>query len=318
MASPSKKYERELSIKNDILSTVAYFDMFTYPLKKREIWLFLQNICDLDEFEVALHCLVNNSTVYRLGEFYSLENNYAFAQRRINGNEKERGLIKVAERVASFLAKFPYVRGVAISGPLSKSLADNTSDIDLFIITSKNRLWIARTILHFLKKLAFIVNKKHLFCMHYFIEENHTEIAEKNIYTATEVATLLPLQGSVAFENFYAANRWMNTFLPNKYLRVSRAKKIKDPWIKWLIEKMLNNTIGNKLDDLFMRITAKKWITKTKKRELNSCRIIMGMSAAKYCAKTAPLNFQNKFLHLYERKVFELLHRKTVMMKPAT
>lgn len=318
MASPSKKYERELCIKNDILSTVAYFDMFTYPLKKREIWLFLQNVCDLNEFEVALQYLVNNSTIYRLGEFYSLENNYAYAQRRINGNEKERGLIKVAERVASFLAKFPYVRGVAISGSLSMSLAENTSDIDLFIITSKNRLWIARSILHCFKKITFIINKQHLFCMNYFIEENHTEIAEKNIYTATEVATLLPLQGSVAFEKFYTANRWMNTFLPNKYLRVSRAKKIKDPWIKWLIEKMLNNTIGNKLDDLFMRTTAKRWITKTKKRKLNSCRIIMVMSAAKYCAKTSPLNFQNKFIHLYERKVFKLLHRKTVMMKPAT
>ena len=156
MASPSKKYERELCIKNGILSTVAYFDMFTYPLKKREIWLFLQNVCDLNEFEVALQYLVNISTVYRLGEFYSLENNYAFAQKRINGNEKERGLIKVAERVASFLAKFPYVRGVAISGSLSKSSAENTSDIDLFIITSKNRLWVARTLLHCIKKLAFI------------------------------------------------------------------------------------------------------------------------------------------------------------------
>ena len=145
--------------------------------------------------------------------------------------------------------------------------------------------------------------------MNYFIEEEHLEIAGKNIYTATEIATLLPLQGSVAFEKFYAANRWMHTFLPNKYLRVSSAKKIKSLWIKWIPEKVLNNVIGDILDKLLMRITTKRRITKTSKRKI-------GMSATKYCAKPSDVNFQNKFIDLYERKVFELLHKRTMVMKP--
>jgi Predicted nucleotidyltransferases len=312
----TKKYDQDLCIKNDILSTIAYFDIFTYPLKKREIWLFLPNVYDQSEFEIALQLLVNNSTVYVLGEFYSLQNNYAIANRRIIGNERAKELIAIAEKVAAFLSKFPYVRGVAVSGSLSKNFADENSDIDLFIIAAKNRLWIARTILHCFKKFTFLVRKQHFFCMNYFIEQDHLEIAEKNIYTATEIATLLPLQGAIAFDKFYAVNRWTNTFLPNKYLRVSTAKKIESPLVKWIVEKLLNNFIGNVIEDMFMRMTANRWALKTKKRKLNSHGIIMGMSAAKYCAKPIPLNFQNKFLDMYERKVFELLHKRIVKMKP--
>jgi predicted nucleotidyltransferase len=317
MATPSKKYERDISIKNDILSTIAYFDIFTYPLKKREIWLFLPTVYTHEEFECALHLLVNKGTIFKLGEFYSLQNSYTIAHRRIKGNEKAKEMMIVAQRVAAFVSKFPYVRGVAVSGSLSKNFADDSSDIDLFIITARNRLWIARTLLHCFKKLTFLVKKQHLFCMNYFIDEDHLEIAEKNIYTATEIATLLPLRGSVAFEKFYAANRWMNTFLPNKYLRVSTAKKIDSPWVKWLTEKVLNNVVGNIFESLFMKITSKRWLAKTERKKLNTRGIIMGMSAAKYCAKPVPVNFQNKFIELYERKVFELLHRNTVVMRPA-
>jgi len=306
-----------LQVKNDILSTLAYFDIFTYPLQKREIWLFLQNHYDLSEFEIALQALVDSSLVFKLGEFYSLQNTYTIAQKRTAGNDKAQKLLITAKKVASLLSMFPFVRGVAVSGSLSKNFADDRSDIDLFIITAGNRLWLARTFMHCFKKLTFLVNKQHFFCMNYFIDEDHAEIAEKNIYTATEIATLLPLQGSIAFEKFYSANAWIKNFLPNKYMRVSSEKKIKNFWVKWLIEKMLSNSFGSLLDTILMNVTSKRWLEKTQKRKLNSRGTIMGMSATKFCAKPDPKNFQNKFIELYERKVFELLHKKIIVMKPA-
>ncbi|MDB5221370.1 MAG: hypothetical protein JWN83_37 [Chitinophagaceae bacterium] len=315
--NPSKSYNRYLLIKNDILSTLAYFDIFTYPLQKREIWLFLPNFYEHAEFEMTLQALVDGSLIFKLAEFYSLQNNYSIAQRRNNGNNKAQQLLITAKTVASRLAKFPFVRGVAVSGSLSKNFADDTSDIDLFIITAKNRLWLARTFMHCFKKLTFLVNKQHFYCMNYFIEEDHVEIAEKNIYTATEIATLLPLQGSASFEKFYSDNAWIKTFLPNKYMRISSAKKINNPAIKWLVEKMLSNPIGNMLDNILMNITSKRWLKKTQERKLNSRGLIMGMCATKFCAKPDPKNFQNKFIDQYERKVFELLHKKIIVMKPA-
>lgn len=316
MIDPSLKYQREPSLKNEILSTVAYFDMFSYPLTKREIWLFLQNLSGQENFDDSLDALVDTAALYRLGEYYSLHNNYSIANRRISGNNKALELLKKAPAITGFLSCFPYVRGVAISGSLSKNYADENADMDLFIITARNRLWIARTLLHLFKKFTFLVKRQHLFCMNYFISESDLEIAEKNIYTATEIATLMPYRGAEAFEQFYASNRWMNGFLPNKYLRVTTAEKIKDPWWKWVVEKIFNNAAGNVLDEFLMNLTDRRWRKKTLRDQRNSRGMVMGMSASRSCAKPLPLHFQNKILELYDRKVFGLLNKKMALMNP--
>ena len=313
--NPSANNNTNMLIKNDILSTLAYYDIFTYPLRKREIWLFLQNLYDHTEFETALQGLVENSSIFKLDEYYSLQNTYAIVNRRITGNNKARQLLQAAEKVSSLLSGFPFIRGIAVSGPLSKNFADDRPDIGLFIITSANRLWLARTLLHGFKKLTFPVNKQHFFCMNYFVDEDHLEIAEKNIYTATEIATLIPLQGNTVFEKFYSANSWIKMYLPNKYMRVSTEKKIKETWIKWLTEFLLNNAFGNVLDNMLLNITSKRWLKKKHDQKLNSRGKIPGMSTTKSCAKPDPKDFQNKFIEQYERKVFELLHKKVIVMR---
>jgi predicted nucleotidyltransferase len=292
--------------KSDILATIAYFDMFSYPLNSMEIFLFLGHVYDYTEFENSLEALVRDKAIYRFEEFYSLQNDPSLLHRRRSGNRHARELIKTAKKVAKILSWFPYVQGIAISGSLSKNFADEKSDIDLFIITTKNRLWIARTFMHCLKKLSFLFNKQHLFCMNYYIDEETLPIAEKNIYTAIEIATLIPLQGEVVFEQFYAANSWFRGYLPNKFLRVSSAQKIKRPLLKGLIEKIFDNKFGDMIDHSLMNITAKRWIKKTQQKKLNSNGIIMGMDATKHSAKPDPKIFQNKLMDMYKDKLSQI------------
>ena len=150
-------------IKKNILATLAYFDVFNYPLTQSEIFLFLAKRYDLSVFSNAILSLVAEHAIYKFDNFYTLKNDINIAKRRTAGNTKAAELIKVAERVGNLLAKFPYVRGIGISGSLSKNFADDNSDIDLFIITAKNRLWIARTLMHAFKKLTFLVNRQDYF-----------------------------------------------------------------------------------------------------------------------------------------------------------
>ena len=87
------------------------------------------------------------------------------------------------------LFQFPFVRGVFISGSLSKRCAAEKEDVDYFIVTSANRLWIARTIMHLYKKLTYLRGRQDRYCMNYFIDEEALEIKEKNIFTAVEMIT---------------------------------------------------------------------------------------------------------------------------------
>lgn len=295
------------AVKEQILETLAYFDLFDYPLSRAEIYLFLKNKHDFDVFEDGLSTLLDIGVIFLFDRFYTLKNDHYLVVRRNGGNKKAAELIKIAEKVGSLLIRFPYVRGIAISGSLSKNYADDASDIDLFVITAKNKLWIARTVMHCFKKLTFLVNKEHLFCMNYYIDEQQLEIAEKNIYTAIEVATLIPLQGDIVFEHFFAANTWTREYLPNKNMRIARAKPVKARLIKSIIEMLFNNSLGDEFDNLLMKITGGRWAKKTQQQKLNSRGIIMGMDAGKHFAKPDPKNFQNKLLTRYQYRVDRIL-----------
>ncbi len=283
--------------------------MFNYPLKKRELFLFLGSQQGMQEFDKAVEALLDESAIFKIGHFYSLFNNYTLAERRRKGNEKAADMLKKAEKAAAIIAAFPFVKGVAVSGSLSKKFADEHADIDFFIITAANRLWTARTLLHIFKKFTFLFNLQDHFCMNYFIDEEEPCILEKNIYTATEVSTILPVRGSQVFERFYQANNWTKKFLPNRYMHIPTEKEIRKTWFRLIVEKILNNRFGNKLDDFLMKLTANSWNNKTRRKKKNSKGVLLSMHTGKHFSKPDPVNFQKRLLQRYEKSLSEVFEQ---------
>jgi predicted nucleotidyltransferase len=273
-----------------------------------EIKLFSTSVCQTAAWELQLEELILNEEIFRIDDLYTLQNDYNIISRRRRGNLKAKQLLETADKAASFISAFPFVKGIAVSGSLSKNYADDTSDIDFFIITQKNRLWIARTLLHCMKKLSFLFNKQQLFCMNYFIDEAALEIEEQNLYTATEVATLLPVRGITIFDRFYKANTWTRNHLPNHSMRISYVKEINQSYLKAALEFFLDNPLGNMLDNIFMKITGYRWSKKTEQGKLNSRGILMGMKTGKHYAKPDPRHFQVKLLDLFEKRSHHVVH----------
>ncbi|MFL5811743.1 MAG: nucleotidyltransferase domain-containing protein [Flavisolibacter sp.] len=298
-----------LCVKQDILATLSYFDIFDYPLFQTEIFQFLRHSYPQKEFTEALQELCNENWIYKLDEYYSLQDNYSLVIRRKEGNSRAKNMLKTAEKIAAFLSRFPFVRGVAVSGSLSKNFADKDSDIDFFIITAKNRLWLARTFMHCFKKITFLVKKQEWFCMNYYIDEEAMQIKEKNLFTATEVATLLPLRGIDSFQQFYVNNKWSRNYLPNHVLRVSYVDELKKPFFKKLVELIFNNPLGNVLDISLMKLTRRRWALKKKQRRLNKRGFVLGMDVSRHYAKPDPESFQKKLVETYEKKIFNLFLR---------
>ncbi len=242
-----------------ILKVIAYFDLFDYPLLKKEILFFLEKKIASNELNQALDRLLSDGRLFCTGEFYSLKNDPALAEKRIRGNRLAQDLLRVAHTVSRFLSWFPYVRGIGISGSLSKNMADEKADIDFFIITRANRLWIARTLMHAFKKLTFLTGHQHFFCMNYYIDEEALQIEEKNIFTATELATLLPMYGNGTMEKFYQANEWVNGYFPNQTIPGTGSRHTGRSVIKKIIELLFNNPLGDSLDDYLLKITTRRW-----------------------------------------------------------
>ena len=139
--------------------------------------------------------------------------------------------------------------------------------------------------------------------MNYYVDEHALQIHEQNIFTATEVVTLVPVHGNGMLTNFFNANNWVKAYFPNQPAKFGQPNKPKEAFIKRIIEYCLNNKFGERLDDYLLKVTAKRWKLKEQRVNVNGRR--MGLATGKHFARPNPEFFQKKILQLYESKLSE-------------
>lgn len=296
-----------IATSQNILKTLGYFDLFHYPLTVEEIYLFHADANSIDTINTSLQSLVDTGVVFKLGHFYALQNDPALVQRRCAGNCLAIKQMKTAQKAARWLSKFPYVKGIAVSGSLSKNFADEKSDIDFFIVTAANRLWVARSLMHLYKKFSFLLGRQHWFCMNYYVDEAALEIPEKNIFTAMEIVTLIPMHGRTGLQHFMNSNNWTKEYFPLHQASAEHIPEIKPGLFRRLTEKLLSGRRGDAIDTWLMHLTGKRWQKKTLQQRVNSRGIVMGMALSRHFSKPDPKNFQDKVVDRYENKVQQLL-----------
>lgn len=298
-------------LENSILKVLAWFDLFHYPLPAGEVTFFLDRVASPEDLRQALQQLVNNQLIFLHEGYYSLENKTELVNRRLKGNERARHLLKTAHRVGRLLYHFPYVRGICISGSLSKNYADEKADIDLFIITHGNRLWVARTAMHLFKKLTYLCGRQHWFCMNYYIDEDALQIREQNIFTAIELITLMPVCGDKAIGRLFSENAWASHYLPGysskPLLNNASGKKYR---IKDWLERVFNNRMGDRLDEYLMQLTTRRWKQKEEHHKVNMKGGRMGLDTGKHFSKPNPAFFQQSILERYQQRLEVLLAKR--------
>lgn len=178
---------------------------------------------------------------------------------------------------------------------------DDKSDIDFFIITTPNRLWIARTLLVLYKRL-FLFNSHKYFCVNYFIDSEHLEIEEKNIFTATELATLIPLCGEKFHRPLLERNHWLKSFLPNVEMNAKNAPEPGSFGVKRILESIINRLGADRWDTYFMNITDRRWI-KMYGGKYASNDFTIAFKTKKYTSKNHRKNFQKTVTARYQEKL---------------
>lgn len=289
----------------NILKTLAYFDIFNYPLTDEEIIQFLPESSKLT-FHESLKTSLEEKFIFKINGFYSLQNRESLATRRIEGNKRAGQQLKIARRIAKFLGGFPFVKSVCVSGSLSKDYADEKSDIDFFIITEADHLWIARSFMHLFKKLSYLAGKQHWFCMNYYVDEKGMEIVEKNIFTAMEIVTLKPMQGKEYFRKFIEANSWTKNYFPEQKISIGE-ERIKEMKLRKFMEKILRSKFGDVIEKWLMNVTDKRWKKKTERNKLNNHGERISMIVSPHYSKPNPDIFQLKIINEYKLRVNELL-----------
>ncbi|MCK9439286.1 MAG: hypothetical protein WCY43_01735 [Patescibacteria group bacterium] len=211
------------NLKLVIIKTLVFFDLFNQPLSLFEIYKYLNIKAEL--FEI-LDCLENlKDKIENKDGFYYLQGREKLVKERFKKYNYFKRKTKKAFLFSKLISFFPTVRGVAVSNIIADHNLRDESDIDLFIISSKNKIWLTR---FFCVSLAKFLNlrpnrktKKDKICLSFYVSEGNLNL-EKYLYNQKDlyfIYWLIGLQILVnkggVFNRLELENKWIKKYLPN-------------------------------------------------------------------------------------------------------
>ena len=225
--------------KKSLEEVLHYFSFFNHALAAEEILHYIAVPASLSKVKEGLRLLVIEGLVHEKQGWFALDTESL--ELRIKHEHLNKKRLKSARRVGRFIALFPFVRGVYLSGSLSKSgVQSKDDDLDFFIITASNRVWTTKFFLIAFKKI-FLLNSEKYFCINLLMDQNQLSLAKRNRYTATEVVSLVTLKNAAGLERFLQANHWVKDYFPNVALPETYAVERESTT---MLERVFNRLLG--------------------------------------------------------------------------
>jgi len=235
-----------------ILKTIIYFDLFNYPMTSWEVWKWLINESGKPSSQVEFHEVLETLQQSQyLKNKIKIKNNFYFLNQhdRLADERMEKYVIawqkfRKVRRIVKILKLIPFIKMVAVCNDLAYFNAPADSDIDLFIITAKKRIWITRFLAVFIIKLLGLRpterNKKDKICLSIFVNEDklnleYLKINPDDIHFIYWLENLIPIYDADGYyQRLREANAWINNFIPQAFpyepnlrQKVSEGKLIK-------------------------------------------------------------------------------------------
>lgn len=202
------------ALRRAIARTVAYADLFEYPLDRTQIHRYLigeaassKDVDAMLERDVALGAYLE-----RTGDKFHLRGRASTIETRRTREAASAELWRAARTYGAWVARLPLVRFVGVTGALAMSNAERRADIDFFILTHPGRVWLCRLLVLAVVRLAAL--RGHRLCPNFLLSTAELELRERNLFTAHEIAQMVPVRATEWYVKFIDANRWAQDYLP--------------------------------------------------------------------------------------------------------
>lgn len=234
-----------------VLKTVAYSDMFDYPLTAREIHRYLTGVkASLQE---VVRFVGEDGLFTRTDDYFTLPGREEIVNIRLQREAQSRLLMPRAIHYGRMLGTLPYVRMVALTGSLAVMNISGNHDFDYMLVTQSGRLWTARA---FAVTFGRIMRPfGHRICVNLLISESALAWPQCDLYSAREICQMIPISGIEVYRRFCAANAWTESILPNSGLFTYDRVPVSSPGRKNTIQKLLEISLSSeRLEQWAMRL----------------------------------------------------------------
>lgn len=208
-----------------VLTSIAYSDIFNFPLNRDELWKFLisKDKIPKREFESCIQKLESRYIVEKDG-YFSLKGREAIIESRKKNALENDGKLKIAKKAAFYLSHIKSILFIGISGGLAMGDVEGGDDIDFFVITKNNTIFKSRFLVLLILQMLGMRRKREdtnpsdKICINFIIDTEKLYFPKErhDVYTAHEIIQIVPLyEAHSTFHKFKESNKWLNNFFPN-------------------------------------------------------------------------------------------------------
>lgn len=233
--------KNNFELKGAIVRTVAFFDMFDYPLTLEEIWRNINIKRELSEVmeeleKSSLTPFIKGGKIENKNGFYFLPGRGEIVAERLGRYNAADRKFKRALLAAKIFKFIPWIKLIAVGNLMGAQNLRDESDIDLFIVTENKRLWLTRFFcVGAIKLLGWRPrpNKsRDKICLSFFISEEAMDLSSlalkktEDIYFIYWLAGLAPIYDQAgAYKKLIAANSWLKNYLPNRQAKIQAPQR---------------------------------------------------------------------------------------------
>lgn len=299
--------EQELLKKRKaLIETICFFDIFDFALTREEFcdyallkkWTLpeLSNFSNHEEFIVETY-----SHVYLRGRSLNVKV-------RKEKEHRARKLIAKAKKFVKYMQMLPFIRMVSLCNSLSFYDAEKGSDIDVFIITEKKRLFIARSFAWLFTQILGI--RRHgnkiqgRICLSFLISRDELNIQslkqEKDIYFIFWMRLMRPLIGQIYYREFIKANEWIHEYF--EYHIDQKLHLLPESKFLIRLQKILEFPLKGKIGD-FLECILRIWQIRRCKKKASCLAKNDGILISRTMLKFHNNDMRKKYSSLWQKRV---------------
>lgn len=229
-------------LKRAVLETLAYSDIFEFPLRLEEIHRYLSQPATVEEVFHALGQL--SIDIETKGGYYFLRGRQEIIDLRTEREHRSRSLLPMAVNYGRMLGSMPFVRMIALTGSLAVMNVSKNIDFDYMIVTARGRVWTARAFALLLNRITKKLG--HTLCPNLIVAETALEWPLHDLYSARELYQMIPISGVHVYHKLMDANSWATEFLPNARRNIAPGERM-NPF-KPIFELALRGRLGERFE----------------------------------------------------------------------
>lgn len=311
-----QEHHTPTTIERALLSTVAYFDLFSYPLTNFELWKWLYlpddvpppTLVDVRNL-LTTSAYLQQRLATKQGFFFLHGRGGLVAlrkQRYLLAEQKYRRVHR-ALRVFRFL---PFIRAIAVCNSLAYNNVRPESDLDLLIICRAGRMWTARLFTAGTAKLfgwrPSAAHTRDTICLSFYLSDHALSLesllaGKDDRYLHYWIDQLVTVYGDQRLvEQLRNVNLWHRRRLPNAFHgSTARRRLVTDTvWSRMgrsVLEALHGGTFGAVLEDGYRRMQERVLPSNLQHLANRDSRVVLNQAMLKFHENDRRAEFAQRF-----------------------